>query len=465
MALDFPNSPTNGQQYSAPNGVTYVYDGTVWTSGTASSGAPPIGAASGDLSGSYPGPTVAKLNGAALGTTTPLARGDLLVGNATPAFARLPLGAASTVLQSNGTDAVWGTSLGGPPSGAAGGDLQGTYPNPTINPTKLPWTPSGGTLTPTDATKTVSVPGGAAGVGAAHVLLGSNPSKARLQSANSAAVAWASLSANRDAVANTQDDVTKPSWQLLLNPNTGTDSCSVIRQPAGGAYVTLLTVDSIGNVLAPGDATKSTGLVLGAQTIKVRLQTPNATTPPWAALSVNRDPSSGVVDDSSKIAYQLLVNPGSDNVILYRAPAGGGVANIFMVNGASSPPGDLTITGNNATKASGTTWANPSDPRLKKDVAPYPRGLADVVQLEPITYRYNGRGGTALDLAGIGLDAAAVEPIFPECVGTQSVRLDADDAEPVDIKTLDVSPIIFALINAVRELATRLAALEAAAHA
>jgi len=53
-ALDFPNSPTVGQTYAGTNGVSYQWDGTVWSvivgTGTA---------AGGSLSGSYPNPSLA----------------------------------------------------------------------------------------------------------------------------------------------------------------------------------------------------------------------------------------------------------------------------------------------------------------------------------------------------------------------------------------------------------------------
>jgi len=131
-ALDFPNSPTLNQQYVATNGATYQWDGHVWV---VTGGPPvsPVGPVAGDLSGSMPAPTVARIKGAALGTTTPVARGDILVADSTAQFSRLAKGTTGQVLTSTATDAVWQTAPSGAPTGAATGDLSSNYPGPTVS--------------------------------------------------------------------------------------------------------------------------------------------------------------------------------------------------------------------------------------------------------------------------------------------------------------------------------------------
>ncbi len=75
------------------------------------SGVPPGGTAGGDLGGTYPNPTVTRLQGRGVAAAIPL-NGYVLVWN--------------------NANSLWEPTLGATPTGSAGGDLTGTYPNPAL---------------------------------------------------------------------------------------------------------------------------------------------------------------------------------------------------------------------------------------------------------------------------------------------------------------------------------------------
>jgi hypothetical protein len=148
--------------------------------------------------------------------------------------------------------------------------------------------------------------------------------------------------------------------------------------------------------------------------------------------------------------------------------AGAGQVTFYTTAGGNSldASGNLTILGGTATKPGGGSWVAPSDPALKSDIASYDSGLAEVLQLEPIQYSYSGKAGLPTDGVFYGLDAEATRPVMPELVG-EGVWAPTDPdteqaaAEPVSFSTIDSGPLIFALVNAVKELSAQLAELKA----
>jgi len=295
------------------------------------------------------------------------------------------------------------------------------------------WTDTGTTLTPYDATKTVSVP-------TSFVLTGGSAqaAKGRLLEIAGNDMPVFSYNVNWSGSAWVRDDTTKGASALFYFGNATPPRLEwdYWAAGAGGAFVSLLQVDNAGNLTTTGAVRCAKGVQLTGATTTVELTANDPASPSYDAAKASF---------KSRMDYGGFPNVGWD----YRA-AGGSYANV----GYLDYTGNFVIVGTTGQKASGTTWSNPSDPRLKQDVAPYSAGLADICQLAPITYRLKSQGPDGP--LCYGFDAEKVRDVFPECVSTTKMKLPGDEEETEDVLVFDMHPILVALINAVKELAAKI---------
>jgi hypothetical protein len=119
----------------------------------------------------------------------------------------------------------------------------------------------------------------------------------------------------------------------------------------------------------------------------------------------------------------------------------------------------------------GGYWLALSDERIKTVHGEYASGLDKILQLRPVVYVYKGNDRMGEDQFSmhkaaadegrefIGLVAQEVEQLFPEMVSKKKGWI--DDVKVDDLRSMDASPLVFALVNAVKELAREVAALKA----
>lgn len=146
-------------------------------------------------------------------------------------------------------------------------------------------------------------------------------------------------------------------------------------------------------------------------------------------------------------------------------PAGGGIytysENGYGIFAESGELGDGGIYASSGVKPGGGSWTASSDARVKENIEVYSKGLEDILLVNPVTYDYNGKGGMPKSTGYIGVIAQEIKDIFPETITTYKSRLEETDAEDTELYRFEASALVYALINAVKELKAEIELLKA----
>jgi hypothetical protein len=113
--------------------------------------------------------------------------------------------------------------------------------------------------------------------------------------------------------------------------------------------------------------------------------------------------------------------------------------------------GALILAGSTAQKATGTTWSNPSDQRLKSNISDYPKGTAELMQVRVREWEYNGKGGTVAGTKGLGVVADEIMTVLPDTVDNYEVKLHVDDEGTTQVKKFDATEITWLLVKTTQE--------------
>jgi hypothetical protein len=154
--------------------------------------------------------------------------------------------------------------------------------------------------------------------------------------------------------------------------------------------------------------------------------------------------------------HGTITRAGNSSITFQQAAAGGALSDVFLLT-------DLFRAQTDNTRKIGTVnWYTPTDLRIEKNVIPYEQGLDVIRRLAPVSFSYNGLGGTPDDgRVYQGLVAQDTVEVMPEMFAEYSVKLHADDPEETPLYMTGYAPLPFALINAVKELAALVEEIDA----
>jgi hypothetical protein len=285
---------------------------------------------------------------------------------------------------------------------------------------------------------------------------------------------------NQNATSNfyfRNTDTTNTSSRAALNTTAGNQNITLLAingdntfiQRASGslqfqnAGTTQMLLDSSGNVgigVVPSSWDTINGPAL--QGYGWAIHTPANGGFNTLAITSNARNSTGSTYNYIGTAAASMYQQFNSNHIWFRAPSGtAGNAITFTQAMTLDSNGALILAGSTAQKATGTTWSNPSDVRLKDNVRDYGKGIAELMQVRVREWEYNGKGGTTEGMKGLGVIADEVMTVLPDTVENYDAKLNADDEETTAIKKFDATEITWLLVKALQELKAELDATKA----
>lgn len=370
--------------------------------------------------------------------------GALVVGNGTSAVQVIPPGTAGYVLTSTGS--AWQATA---PSGGGGGITSISFQTGTAM--GLSFTVGGGPATVTSSGQTVLLDGilalGKGGTGTSSISSGFVKSNG------------SSLSSQTSI--NLTSDV-GTSILPILNGGTGISALGTNVQTALGQPVT----GTSGGIVIANSPSMTSATIAGGSLSGTFSGTPTFSGACTFSEIVTSAVNKGFVTGSGAIS-----STGSATSMNFTNTTSFYGTNTFIsaaVNGTQNwlaQSSTFTVASGITPQAYGTTtFTNVSDARVKKNVKDYNLGLSAVLQLRPITYQFNGMYGTKDDDKEIvGLVAQEVQSTALSSMVAEWQYEDPATGEVSDLLSVNTSQLVFALINAIKELDARVKALEAKA--
>jgi hypothetical protein len=230
---------------------------------------------------------------------------------------------------------------------------------------------------------------------------------------------------------------------IVTDPSTG--NIGFFTAPAGNAgaaaaMTAAFGVQPGGNALVMGQL--SVGYAFGATSPILTASAPN-----WFTSLYSPDGSSGGSIQVGSAGASGF-NYHSNAVHSFRNAAGSATYASFQSTGTYNLSGAWIVISDIATK-------------VEESIEPYSRGLDAIAALSPVQFRYAEGNPLGADPSRtrFGLIAQDVAPHVPEIVGKTTATVGGKGG--VELDTIEPGLLIYALINSCKELAARLAAIEA----